>query len=254
MSWHFLQEQEEASWAESSLDGAPSALLSLMPIAAGCCSPDSGTDSCRDSQSGITSRHSTGSRGVEASMSLAADFHAPITAQESTSTTGATTTTENQCAFGDTWRELSVRFDPASCSWKTVRDLFAEDLPESSLTLPQWGSMVGGELYQPKTAVRLTSANDSGGYSGRKYPTPRTRDWKGECRKRWGNRHSLPGALADVLGGAPPPPIFSEWLMGWPIGWTDCEPLATDSAAQWLRSHGVCLEGQTAIVEGRDDL
>ncbi len=63
MSWHFLQEQEEASWEASSLDGAPFALLSLMPTAAGCCLPDSGTDSCRDSQSGTMCRPSTGSRG-----------------------------------------------------------------------------------------------------------------------------------------------------------------------------------------------
>ena len=63
MSWHFLQEQEEASWAGSSLDGAPSALLSLMPTAAGCCSPDSGTDSCRDSRSGTMCRPSTEGRG-----------------------------------------------------------------------------------------------------------------------------------------------------------------------------------------------
>ena len=37
MSWHFLQEQEEASWEANSLDGAPSALLSLMPTAAESC-------------------------------------------------------------------------------------------------------------------------------------------------------------------------------------------------------------------------
>lgn len=63
MSWHFLQEQEGAYWAESSLDGAPSALLSLMPTAAGSCSPDSGMDSFRDSRSGTMCKPSTGSRG-----------------------------------------------------------------------------------------------------------------------------------------------------------------------------------------------
>ena len=31
MSWHFLQGQEEGSWEENSLDGAPYALLSVMP-------------------------------------------------------------------------------------------------------------------------------------------------------------------------------------------------------------------------------
>ena len=244
MSWHFLQEQEEVSWAESCLDGAPSALLSLMPTAAEFCSPDSGTDSCPDSQSGTMCRPLTAILGRAELMLSAGVFPAPTTVQGSTSTMGAKTTMASQCAFGDTWRELSVKFDRASSSWKTVRDLFAEDLSESSVTLPQWGSMVGGELYQRKTVARPISANDSGAFSGRKYPTPRSRDWKGECRKRWGNRHSLPGALAEVLGGAPPPPKFSEWLMGYPIGWTDCAPLGTDNAAQWLRSHGIYSEGQ----------
>jgi hypothetical protein len=239
MSWHFLQEQEGASWEASSLDGAPSALLSLMPIAAGCCLPDSGTDSCRDSRSGTMSPRSMETRGGAASMSLAEDSPAPIIAPASTSTTEATTTMASQCVYGDTWLGLLVKFDRDTSSWKTARDLFAEDLPESSVILPQWGLMVGGELYQLKTQALPISASDSGGYSGRMYPTPRSRDHHGECRKRWGNRHSLPGALADVLGGAPPPPEFSEWLMGWPIKWTDCAPLETASVAQWLRSHGV---------------
>jgi hypothetical protein len=111
----------------------------------------------------------------------------------------------SQCVYGDTWLGLLVKFDRDTSSWKTARDLFAQDLPESSVILPQWGLMVGGELYQLKTQALPISASDSGGYSGRMYPTPRSRDHHGECRKRWGNRHSLPGALADVLGGAPPP-------------------------------------------------
>jgi DNA (cytosine-5)-methyltransferase 1 len=39
MSWHFLQEQEAASWEGCCLGGAPSALLRLMPTAAQSCSP-----------------------------------------------------------------------------------------------------------------------------------------------------------------------------------------------------------------------
>ena len=33
-------------------------------------------------------------------------------------------------------------------------------------------------------------------------------------------------------------PPWVEWLMGWPIGWTDLKPLAMDKFQQWLRSHG----------------
>jgi len=33
-------------------------------------------------------------------------------------------------------------------------------------------------------------------------------------------------------------PAWVEWLMGWPIGWTDLEPLEMDKYQQWLRQHG----------------
>ncbi len=46
-------------------------------------------------------------------------------------------------------------------------------------------------------------------------------------------------------GSATPPrsglslnPSWVEWLMGWPIGWTDCAPLATDKFRRWWSAHG----------------
>ena len=33
-------------------------------------------------------------------------------------------------------------------------------------------------------------------------------------------------------------PPWVEWLMGWPIGWTDLKPLAMDKFHQWWRLHG----------------
>ena len=33
-------------------------------------------------------------------------------------------------------------------------------------------------------------------------------------------------------------PTWVEWLMGWPLGWTDCAHSGTDKFQQWLRSHG----------------
>lgn len=41
--------------------------------------------------------------------------------------------------------------------------------------------------------------------------------------------------------GGPLNPDWEEWLMGWPIGWTDLRPLETDKFRSWLRSHGGCL-------------
>jgi hypothetical protein len=33
-------------------------------------------------------------------------------------------------------------------------------------------------------------------------------------------------------------PSWVEWLMGWPIGWTDLNPLVTAKFQQWLDLHG----------------
>jgi hypothetical protein len=33
-------------------------------------------------------------------------------------------------------------------------------------------------------------------------------------------------------------PVWVEWLMGWPLGWTDLKPLETDRFQAWRRSHG----------------
>lgn len=42
------------------------------------------------------------------------------------------------------------------------------------------------------------------------------------------------------IHGGFPNPMWVEWLMGWPIGWTNQEPLETDKFLRWLRLHGRC--------------
>ncbi len=48
--------------------------------------------------------------------------------------------------------------------------------------------------------------------------------------------------MKDILGcettGYLLNPDWVAWLMGWPIGWTDLKPLATDRFRRWLRLHG----------------
>jgi hypothetical protein len=294
MSWHFLQEQEEASWEASSLDGAPFALSSLMPTAAAFYSPDSATDSCRDSRSGTTSLRSTEIRGEAVSMWSAGDSHAPTLAPLAE----AQESKANSQDCGEKWRALSARFDRASSSWKTAHCLLSEDLPWSLVTLPNWGMIRAGELWEPMTRDLPTIEKDFGWWA-----TPSARDWKdtaGMSRKREGNRHridQLPRqvyASEDGSGSFIPPtatktetalcvntimriagvpaqawtsantpsktanytpdqgcgllnPTWTEWLMGWPLAWTDLKPLATDRFQQWLHSHGVYSEGRNDL-------
>ena len=202
-------------------------------------------------------------------------------------------------ASGVRWRELSVRYDPASCTWRTHRSLWDEDLSACSLTLPKWGSMRDGVLWERPTLEHPTKGNDSG-----VWPTPQAHD----CQKgyadrvgRYGTKHGgrnlndwvamwpTPTATLGTKGGRVTPrkgreggtlieavsarmfptptatntkanhmrgsdkgkvreprsygetgqlnPNWVEWLMGWPIGWTGCEPLATDKFREWLRLH-----------------
>lgn len=39
-------------------------------------------------------------------------------------------------------------------------------------------------------------------------------------------------------------PTWVEWLMGWPIGWTDLKPLAMDKFLEWQQQHSICYTGK----------
>lgn len=71
-------------------------------------------------------------------------------------------------------------------------------------------------------------------------PTPTCQDAKNNGGASQMRRNTPP--LNAVAGGALNPP-WVEWLMGWPIGWTDCERLAMDRFRWWLRSHLRFLRG-----------
>jgi hypothetical protein len=81
---------------------------------------------------------------------------------------------ESEVDFGGRWRGLSVKYDPATSGWKTHHCLFPEDLDWSCLTLPKWGMMSGGELWERTTQEPDTSGIGAG--SGESWPTPNVRD------------------------------------------------------------------------------
>ncbi len=72
------------------------------------------------------------------------------------------------------------------------------------------------------------------------WPTPSASDWKGSSKA--GQRR---GQLTDPAMNVIPPggslnPMWVEWLMGWPLGWTALEPLEMDKFQQWCEQHGIC--------------
>ena len=236
MSWHYLQGQEAASWEGDCLDGAPSALSRLIPMRAESYSLDKLTDALADFQSGTTCGHSTASDGKAPSMSSAVDFHVRTSAQPERERESQ----EQSPVCGHTWHALSVRFDLVLCSWKTAHCLFPEDLQWSSVILPRWGMMRDGECWERNTLALPTRDTDSG-----LWPTPLAEDIKTDCPSE--RKRDCPHMETEIklrLGLSVEckqrlHPWWMEMLMGWPIGWTDCDALEMDRFRQWCDSHGM---------------
>jgi hypothetical protein len=69
-----------------------------------------------------------------------------------------------------------------------------------------------------------------------KFATPQARDFRTGQQSRWENPERTRN-LNDQIGGQLNP-TWVEWLMGWPLGWTDCAASAMDKCRQWCASHG----------------
>jgi len=231
VSWHYLRGQEAASWEGASLDGAPSALSSLIPTAAGCFSLASATDTCPDSRSGTTCKPSTGTRGGARSTLSLGDSPARTSLLQE----GAKALRVPSRVYGGTWHELSMRYDLDTSSWRTHRCLFDEDLPWSSVTLPRWGTMLDGLCWEQDTSERHIKGIASGSWLAT--PTA-TANQLCPTMMKWPGCRAWRATKAAGVDGGKLSPMWVAWLMGWPIGWTDFEPLETDKYQRWLRSRG----------------
>jgi len=147
-------------------------------------------------------------------------------------------------------------FDPDTCSWKTCRVSLVGEWETYSETWPASGMTRNGKAYRRRPLVPRTSGTGSslwptpnvcgGGNppgilvrrrnhfvrpSGRKahlgldqavrmWPTPRVSMHKDSTTDR-GKCN-----LGEVVGGQLNP-TWVEWLMGFPLGWTDLDALET---------------------------
>lgn len=229
MSWHFLQGQEEASWEENSLDGAPSALLKLMPTVEECSLPAKETESCHPSPSGTMSEHLTDTHGEGTLTSSPGVSHAMTSALRGIESASVV----NGPHSGEKWPASLVRFDPVSSLWKTHQSSLLGGWVSFSETWPRWGMMQGGECWALATLEHPTDAIEYGSL-----PTP-------AVSTHWSNKSPTKGAavrlslhgMAQKNGGKLNPKWVS-WLMKWPIGWTAIEPLEMVKYQKWLDSHG----------------
>jgi hypothetical protein len=74
-------------------------------------------------------------------------------------------------------------------------------------------------------------------YPDLRFATPQARDFRTGSTERWDNPERSRN-LNDQIGGQLNP-TWVEWLMGWPLGWTDCAASVTARYREWCRSHGI---------------
>ena len=204
MSWHYSLALVEAYSAASCSDGKPSAPSSETPTHGMFWSPDKTTDASHRSRSGMTYAPSTGIHGADVLTWCLEASHVRISAPQG----AVKESTGIEAASGWKWHESSVKYDPASRSWKTRQCSLLGDLEPASETWPRWGIMRDGESWELSTPALLTSENEygywpthrttglDGGSNSRKaakargmWPTPNQRDWK-DTGSTQGNRKS----------------------------------------------------------------
>jgi hypothetical protein len=220
-------------------------------------------DSYLDSLSGTTFVLSMGSLGEEKSMLSQEVFHAKIFLPQEK----AQDLTEKGQDSGEKWQGSFTKYSPDSCSWKTHQCSLLGDLDEFSETWPQWGLMRNGECWEQQTLAQTISGivfglNPSEINSP---PPPHIYIWTtptahmsketnapsehrrntptltAQVNQRWptpdasAHKYRLSGNSQQsnslmALAGGKLNPDWTEWLMGWPPGWTDLKPLVMDKS------------------------
>ena len=249
MSWSYLPELEAVFWGRTFWDFKPLEPWRSSLTVGESCSGDSRTSACRSFLSGMTCGHSESiipnvqptSSGCGASpeiLSCREDFLVRISARAAS--VAASPETNPDC--GGKWRELPMKYDPRTSSWKTAPCSSGAASKSSWLIWPRWGMMRAGVCWALDTST--TPLKETGyGYWGNISCT----------MAGWMTPGSNPDVLKRATYGAQkqslvcqmlrrlnlyPTVLLVELLMGWPPTWTASEPLATDRFRQWQRSHG----------------
>ena len=256
MSWLYSQALVEEYLGDICSDGEQSVLLNGNPIQLAYLSPDKMTEFSRLSRFGMTFKHLTDDLGEAVLMWCLEASRAKTSALQAR----AQELTESAPACGDIWRGSLARFDPATSSWRTAQHSLLEDLGESSVIWPRSGMTADGQCLELPMLGRRTDGIGSGlwptptvcgNYNRKgasassgdglatavtKCATPTARDWKsGKASQATHDKNSRP--LSEQIGGSLNP-TWVEWLMGWPLGWTDLKPLEMGKSHSAQPQHG----------------
>lgn len=145
--------------------------------------------------------------------------------------------------YGANSPESLARFDRGTSSWKTSQRCFIEGWTPFLETWPRSGMTRSGIAYRLPPLVRRSYAIESG-----LWPTLKSSDAKQVTRNRayFERRRTIAPDLPVIVALCTPPtkrgvygrltPTWCEWLMGFPIEWTELGDSATPSSRKSSRS------------------
>ena len=268
MSWLFSRVLVEEYLGENYSDGEPSVQSSGSPTQLAYLSQDKMTKFSRISRFGMTFKHLMESRGEELLTLYLEDSRAKTYPQQEREP--ELTAKEAEC--GKRWHGLLAKYDQNTSLWKTPQCSLLEEELESLETLPKWGMTVNGLLWEQPMLIPHTRETECGllanwptpvhsearqglqirreGKKGTQtslstavltWPTPRTKGMRGGSGS-WDllNKNTTieEARLMGAGNGGQLNPTWVEWLMGWPLGWTDLKPLVTDKSHCVQQQHG----------------
>lgn len=226
MSWLFSQALVEDCLPATCLDSEQSAPSSTMSTHNGYSCSARMTNCSTPSRSGMTFGHLTGDHGGGLLTLYLEGFPARPSAQP---LLDATTLRTFGRRCGESW-QMSL---PGLSSPKTSRQKLSRWQHKTS---GLWVTRPRQFPYQRQTWVLTTFGSDTGYLH-----TPTTKaNYCANSMQKW------PSAREFTRVFGRPTPEAHEWLMGWPIGWTDTKPLETDKWLSWLRSHSSCLPSSSS--------
>ena len=273
MSWLFSQELVAEYLGENFSDGEQFVPLSGNHTQQAYCAPDKMTKFSKLSRFGMTFKPLTESRGEELLMLYLAGFHAKTSPQQEKEL--ELMESDQEC--GEKWQGSFTKYSQDMRSWKTHQCSLLGDLDEFSETWPQWGLMRDGECWEQQTLEQTIRGTGSGLSPNGKdsFHTPNTTGLDGGSNSRkalkkkmnqWptpiasgggaginvnnprGIHQGNPLASAVKLSmnqnteampvGGSLNPTWVEWLMGWPLGFTELKPLVTDKCHCVQQQHG----------------
>ena len=278
MSWLFSQALVEEYLGENFSDGEQSVQLSGNPTPQAYCAPDKMKDFSRLSRFGMTYKPLMENHGEELLTWFREDFLAKTSQQPEKELESKERDQEcgekwrgsfakydldscswktHQCSllgdlepFLETWPKWGLMrngecWEQAQLEHPIKESVFGFAVPTPVASDGTTGSVIGknDSFYETKTGMpRKVNQNGKDGSVGlgrlvQMWPTPTAHNAK-ECAATSEYNRKTP-TLATHAGGKLNP-MWVEWLMGWPLMWTDLKPLETGKSHCVQQQHGDC--------------